>query len=51
MPSDADAEHYEVDGAAVAFPKPEDDARIVILDPIDTEEPEGFEVDGLRVNP
>ena len=50
LPDGADAEHYEVDGAAVPFPEPEGDASIVRLDPIDTEEPEGFEVDGLRVN-
>jgi ferredoxin len=51
MPSDTDVEHYEVDGAAVPFPESGDAAKIVRLDPFGTGEPDGFEVDGLRVNP
>jgi len=42
-------ECYEIDGAAVPFPEAEAGASTVTLEPIDSEEPAGFEVDGLRV--
>lgn len=50
-PADTGSEIYEVDGARVAFPAPDADVETVVLKPIKTEDPEGFEVDGLRVKP
>lgn len=51
MPDEPDGEHYEVDGAAVPFPEAETGVPTIRLDPIRSEEPDGFEVDGLRVKP
>ena len=51
MPPDAGGERYEVEGAVVPFPQTDAAAEIVRLDPIEPEELEGFEVDGLRVTP
>jgi len=47
----AQREGYEVDGAMVAFPEAGADTAPVELLPRDSEEDDGFEVDGLRVTP
>lgn len=49
VPGAALRDGYEVDGAKVAFPEPDAATEPVILTPRVPEEPDGFEVDGLRI--
>lgn len=48
-PADRPQSEYEVDGARIGFPEPKDGEAMVALEPRSQEEPDGFEIDGLRI--